>query len=132
MTPAAWLIQGEAGTSSKTMCSAFVGARMHDSDADIPSDPDDFRRCWLFAEDVDGVKGNLQIVADMYPWWAPFINRWDEIEATMKAEVKSIRNCRRKHATKTYELMRLIETESYKIRYPESEYKITYRPRDLA
>jgi hypothetical protein len=30
MTPAEWLIQGEVGTSSMTMCSVFVAARMHD------------------------------------------------------------------------------------------------------
>lgn len=125
LMPAEWLIIGDIGRSSKTMCSAFIGRQMRDPST--PSDPSDFRRCWLFVQDVDGVKGNLQKVVEMYPFWGPFVNRWSEIEQTMVSEIGDIRSWSHGSAIKTYNLIRHIETESYRIRYPEDEYEIAYR-----
>jgi hypothetical protein len=78
-----WIATGEVGISSKTMCSAIVGAVTNDNitsrDFDIPHDPSDFSRCYRFYKHCNLTQEELAKVKDVFPYWEPIILKWDDL-----------------------------------------------------
>jgi hypothetical protein len=83
MTLDEWIVNGEVGVSSKTMWSAIKGVAKGNEQMgwnfDTPSDPDDFRRCYLFYKQCNLTKEDLQTVAKVFKWYKPFMDAWDEM-----------------------------------------------------
>ena len=83
MTLDEWIVNGKVGVSSKTMWSAIKGVAKGNEHCgwnfDYPSDPDDFRRCYLFYTQCNLTKEDLQIVAKVFKWYKPFMDAWDEM-----------------------------------------------------
>lgn len=73
-----WLVGGDTGISSKTMCAALFGATPKDSD--MPHDADDFGRCLRFIRFMpDGTKDIVFEKLSDKPEWVEIGNRWDEL-----------------------------------------------------
>lgn len=73
-----WLVGGDTGISSKTMCAALFGATPKKSD--MPHDADDFGRCLRFIRFMpDGTKDIVFKKLSDKPEWVEIGNRWDEL-----------------------------------------------------
>ena len=73
-----WLVGGDTGISSKTMCAALFGATPKDSD--MPHDAGDFGRCLRFIRFMpDGTKDIVFKKLSDKPEWVEIGNRWDEL-----------------------------------------------------
>jgi hypothetical protein len=82
MTREQWIILGDVGISSKTMWSAIMG--VIDGGAkgwtfNTPQDPDDFSRCFKMVNECSFCSNDLQKVKDVFKWYAPFIDNWEEL-----------------------------------------------------
>lgn len=73
-----WLLGGDTGSSSKTICSVLSGAG--GSIADPPRDPDDFGRCYRLLRFIPEFRSRLFEVGARLPMWRPMIEAWDELE----------------------------------------------------
>lgn len=105
-----WEDQGERGTSSNTIFAAFTGYSPRD--VNWPLDPDDFRRCKLLLDLIPEWRADLSPVSRAYPWFAPMIDRWGDIEALfMEESPKGV-------CPRCYELMKRLEKECHILRYP--------------
>lgn len=105
-----WLDRGERGTSSDTIHSAFCGGWLRHADA--PHDPDDFRRCKLLLDLLPEWRADLAKVVIAYPWLAPMIAQWGEIERLYAAEESR----RWKGAHDCYALIRQLDRECSELR----------------
>jgi hypothetical protein len=84
MKPEQWIVEGNIGTSSKTIWAVMMGVITQPSQCgrtyDTPHDPDDFSRCWkllvLFPEWLK----RLSEVGELLPKWKPFVREWDKLE----------------------------------------------------
>ena len=107
-----WIISGETGISSKTMWSAINGVTTKEQNHrkglkhDVPYDPADFRRCYLYVNQTNVTKEQLQKVKEVFKWYAPFIDNWDELVSIYESE-KGTGSC-----PKTYDFIQELETES--------------------
>lgn len=72
-----WIASHRVGISSKTMWSALMNVPC-DRD-DHPYDADDFSRCYDLYKFAELTKENLQAVVAAYPYYAPIVERWDEL-----------------------------------------------------
>lgn len=72
-----WIASHHVGISSKTMWSALMNVPC-DRD-DYPYDADDFSRCYDLYKFAELTKENLQAVVVAYPYYAPIVERWDEL-----------------------------------------------------
>jgi hypothetical protein len=110
MTLDEWIINGEVGTSSKTMWSVLKGiatGKEHCNwNFDYPHDPDDFRRCLLFYKNCNLIKEDLQKIGTILKWWKPFIDNWD-VMVKLYEEESPKRSC-----PKLYELMQKLGDEA--------------------
>ncbi|KKN65505.1 hypothetical protein LCGC14_0481090 [marine sediment metagenome] len=84
MRPEQWIVEGEVGTSSKTMWAVLMGAvegprRLDGRHYDIPHDPDDFRRCFKLIIQVRW-RARLPEISECFPAWKPYIERWNDLE----------------------------------------------------
>ncbi len=73
-----WLVAGDTGISSKTMCAALFDKTPKDSD--MPHDAGDFGRCLRFIRFMP--HGTKDIVFEKLagkPEWREIGNRWDEL-----------------------------------------------------
>lgn len=118
MTQAEWILKGETGISSKTMWAAINGVATPEQkngkrlgDYDVPYDPADFRRCYKYVNQTGLTKEELQKVKEVFPWYAPFIDNWDELVSLFEKELKRADKC----CPKTYELIKKLEIESKKL-----------------
>lgn len=107
MTPLEWIINGETGLSSMTIWSAFMGVKY--DDADIPSDPDDFYRCLKVVHSC-GWRNRLAEISAAYPWWAPIVDAWPEMELLFDEESKN------DMSPKLYEFMGPLKARSWAMR----------------
>lgn len=104
-----WKQRGEHGTSSNTIYSAFMGGQPRD--VNWPLDPDDFRRCKQLLDLVPEWRTDLGKVSEAYPWFAPMISQWGEIERLYLSEIET-GVCR-----KTYGFMKPLCEECLRLRY---------------
>lgn len=105
-----WQDRGEHGTSSETIYAAFCGGQPRNTD--VPHDPDDFRRCKLLLDLLPEWRAGLGKVVSVYPWFAPMIAQWSEIERLYAVEEsqkwKGTHDC--------YALIRQLDRECGEIR----------------
>lgn len=84
MKPEQWIINGETGTSSKTiwavMMNAVMDNRKNTWDYGVPHDPDDLKRCVNMLTLIPEWRPRLQEVANAFPIWTPFVREWDKLE----------------------------------------------------
>ena len=80
MRPAEWLLSGDTGTSSKTICAVMTGS---DGDrlGDPPYDNDDFGRCYRLLQLFPAWRRRLPEVAARYPMWGPMVASWGQLTA---------------------------------------------------
>lgn len=84
-----WLENGDVGESSRTILFVLTGlGRPHEFRP--PSDPSDFRRCWLLLRAFPELRPQFDRVADRFPAWMSLVARWDDIERTLASEVGDI------------------------------------------
>lgn len=110
MTPIEWLFMGEVGISSKTMCAAILdqvpaGVRKGFY-FDVPHDPDDFDRCYMFAIKCSLTADQLKLVKERIPWYAPIIDNWEELVTLYGQEMTSGR------CPRLYKRLRELEEQS--------------------
>jgi hypothetical protein len=88
MTPIEWLLSGDTGTSSKTICAVMTGSNLGgDFDAGVPHDPSDFGRCYRLLRLFPGWIERLDEVALHYPMWTGLVREWGELTAMYKEEL---------------------------------------------
>ena len=113
MTLNEWIINGEVGTSSKTMWAARSGAVQANPrmgvGLNIPFDPDDFRRCKLFVDQCGLDADDLTVIKVIVPWFGPYIDNWDELVGLYEEE-KPNGSC-----PKLYERMNVLRDEAMRI-----------------
>ena len=72
-----WIGCHTVGISSRTMWCAIMGVKFRE--ADTPRDADDFSRCYDLYKFCELTPADLQKVANIYPYWRPIIDQWDEL-----------------------------------------------------
>lgn len=72
-----WIGCHTVGISSRTMWCAIMGVKCRE--ADTPRDADDFSRCYDLYRFSELTPADLQKVANIYPYWRPIIDQWDEL-----------------------------------------------------
>lgn len=88
-TPIEWLLSGDTGISSKTICCVMTGSEWGEGHfgPDVPYDPSDFGRCYRLLALFPDWKPRLKEVADKYPIWGPLVSAWDELTALYEKEL---------------------------------------------
>ncbi len=81
-----WLRKGQRGISSNTIFGAISGLAL-DKIKHPPSDPDDFRRCYLLIKQVPEWKGELHKVAHLSETWKNVVDNWDKLSALLEEQV---------------------------------------------
>ena len=82
-----WFMGTDTGSSSKTLFSVLCRdslqgtARMAHGRASVPSDIDDFGRCYRLLQKFPEWKSRLKEVAHAYGEWQPFVDQWPIMEA---------------------------------------------------
>ena len=79
MTPTEWLLSGDTGTSSKTICAVMTGS--HSRDDSVPHDPDDFGRCYRLLLAFPVWRLNLHKMGEAHKAWGPMVAAWGDLEA---------------------------------------------------
>jgi len=88
-----WLLTGERGVSSNTICYVLSGTwkwgmpvRGALGLGDIPCDPSDFYRCHMLLEVIPEWRERLHEVGEVFPRWKPIIKQWDELTRLYEIE----------------------------------------------
>lgn len=84
-----WLAQGERGISSETMFEKLSGKKLRDSYHCHPSDPDDFRRCYLLLETIPEWKSRLCELRDLSLVWDKLVTHWDRLTKMLEEQLKT-------------------------------------------
>lgn len=74
-----WAKHGEQGISSKTMFKYLDGRDLLTGRECTPSDPDDFRRCYLLLKAVPQWKAKLHLLKPLSPAWSNLVDNWDKL-----------------------------------------------------
>lgn len=82
-----WLRNGERGMSSETMFYYFTGNRVGKNET-TPSDPDDFRRCYLLLEAVPQWKTQLDKLRKGGEVWCKLVENWDKLTEMMEQNIR--------------------------------------------
>jgi hypothetical protein len=94
-----WLSNGERGLSSEFIFQVIsgrnIGARNYE-----PSDPDDFRRCYLLLQAVPEWKMKLNRLKPFSKYWSNLVDNWDKLNELLEEQLKT------KKANGMYEFMR--------------------------
>lgn len=105
MTPIEWLLSGDTGISSYTICAVMTGSKM--KGPDVPHDPSDFGRCYRLLQNFPEWRARLPEVAAAYPIWGPMVAAWDELTALYEEEKQN----KSGKAPELYERMRALVDE---------------------
>ena len=105
-----WMLEGEVGTSSKTIWAVMMGVitvprRCDNRHYDTPHDPDDFKRCYKLLSLFPEWRKRLGEVGRIFPKWLPFVREWARMESLFIEEAPS-GSC-----PKLYELMQSLAEE---------------------
>ena len=91
-----WLLYGERGISSDTICSALCGIEIpeffkcnYHSMPDVPHDSSDFRRCYLLLKLIPEFRDRLHEIIDKYPKWKPYVENWSKMTLIFESDVDS-------------------------------------------
>jgi len=111
MKPEQWIINGEVGTSSKTiwavMMDAVLPSRRHSWDYSVPHDPDDFSRCWKLLVLFPEWRKRLAEVAKVFPAWVGFVREWDKLTAMYESLLADGEH----YSREMYNFMQTLENE---------------------
>lgn len=89
MTPIDWLLSGDTGISSKTICAVMVGSKVTGSfGPDVPHDNGDFGRCYKLLALFPEWRARLHEVAEQFPMWGPMVEAWSELTALYEKQQK--------------------------------------------
>lgn len=81
-----WRHSWDTGVSAMTIHNVLMQIRGGNNG--IPHDPSDFGRCYrLLKVAPPEWRTSLGKVTERYPAWAPFVERWDELEALYDEEL---------------------------------------------
>lgn len=75
----AWLGGDDVGASSRSLCLKLAG--VDGGPADVPSDDDDFGRCYRMLRACPHLRDRLDEARMLSPAWARLIDAWSELEA---------------------------------------------------
>lgn len=105
-----WLAGGERGMSSEAIVAHLTGHPVgRYGSRDYPHDPDDFRRCQRLLRVVPLAGLWFPTMRSCSPVWARLVDAWDEIHATIEAEVPGYVDSHPSgSAPKGYRLMRRV------------------------
>ena len=81
-----WIATCNTGVSSKTMWCALMGVKRK-INLSAPRDNGDFRRCYDMVEYGHITLDELQIVKKQYPWFAHFVDNWEELSILFEEEL---------------------------------------------
>ena len=84
MTPIAWALSDDTGTSSETIMHVMERTETID-DVGVPHDPDDFGRCYRLLQAFPHYRKRLHEVADKYPMWVGLVRDWDKLASMFEA-----------------------------------------------
>lgn len=91
MTPIEWLLSGDTGISSKTICAVMTGSNI--GHPDIPYDASDFGRCYRLLKHFPEWRARLHEVSSAYPIWGPMVEAWDELSNLYQKERDNKEDC---------------------------------------
>lgn len=74
-----WLINGEQGTSSKTMFKYLGNTDITKGYECHPYDPDDFKRCYKLLQAVPQWKSELHKMKSVSTAWSNLVDNWDKL-----------------------------------------------------
>ena len=80
-----WRNTGEVGMSASTIADWMTGAK--DAKKDTPNDISDVLRCMLLLDRIPEWKPRMREMANIGASWTSLGPRWDELEASMRAEL---------------------------------------------
>lgn len=105
-SPAAWLLGGDTGTSSITICIVMSGLGDR-TRLGWPLDPDDFGRCYRLLTHFPAWRARMHEVAAAFPGtpWVAYVREWDRMTALYEEELPS------GLAPKIYDLMQQLRGE---------------------
>jgi hypothetical protein len=83
-----WLQNGERGISSETMFEALSG-RLIGARGWTPSDPDDFRRCYLLLQAVPEWKSQLDMLRPLSTAWSNLVDNWDKLTVMLEEQIQT-------------------------------------------
>jgi hypothetical protein len=85
-----WRINGEHGISSKTMFNCLNPKYpINNSRNSHPSDPDDFRRCYLLLKAVPQFKQKLGRMKPISNYWSNLVDNWDKLELMLIEQMET-------------------------------------------
>jgi hypothetical protein len=99
-----WFSDGDTGMSSKAIATHMTTG---DCDGSYPHDPADLGRCLRLLERFPDWKPRIGEMARYGSVWRAYAEHWDELAASMAAEV-GINWSKGRSAPKTYDLMKRI------------------------
>ena len=99
-----WLQKGEKGISSEVIFGAISGLWLSNWRM-TPSDPDDFRRCYLLIKQVPEWKKELWRVAEISSAWENVVENWDKLCEMLEDQLNREKEGRSK-ANGMYEFMK--------------------------
>lgn len=84
-----WLMSGDTGVSSETICAVMCGVRIHSCfGTDVPHDPSDFGRCYRLLKKFPEWRARLPEVSKKHRAWKRLVEHWDELTALYERELK--------------------------------------------
>ena len=96
-----WLQYGEHGISSKTMFHYLAdGFNIQLQCANTPSDPDDFRRCYLLLKAIPQFRSKLDRLKSVNETWSKLVDSWDKLTEMLEEQMTT------KKANGMYEFMK--------------------------
>lgn len=103
-----WMHGSDTGASSLSLAAVMSGCDLAKIGVIChPHDPGDLGRCIRLLRRFPAWRSRLQVMACTTAAWEALVARWDELEASMDAEV-GFHWEKGRSATKTYRLMREI------------------------
>lgn len=102
-----WLASGDTGISSETIA-FWLSDKVRHKWAHPPADPSDLGRCLRLLDRCPQLADRFNEMAEIGGEWPTFVERWDEMAASMIEEV-GIDWSKGQSAPKTYALMKNVE-----------------------
>lgn len=98
-----WMANGERGISSETIWHTITGTPIRSRFGEMPpSDPDDFRRCFLLLKAVPEWKAKLHLLKPLSKTWSNLVDNWDKLTEMLEEQMKT------KKANGMYEFMQTL------------------------
>ncbi len=86
-----WLVNGERGASAEAMFRMFTTTMVDPAKCTyvFPSDPDDFRRCYLLIKAIPEWRDRLPEMKKVSPVWENLVNNWEKLTELLEEQIKT-------------------------------------------